>query len=99
VISIEVILIQPFDISAPQLGFGGKLHVVPRLDRGVGAMKQEFGIGLALADTAALSPELEPVMPRRLAFPLPIWLTAHQDLLSSRRIRLVVDVLADKLQR
>ena len=62
-------------------------------------MKQGFGIGVALADTAALSPELEPVLPARLTFPIPIWLTAHQELLTSRRIRLVFDFLADKLQR
>ena len=40
-------------------------------------------------------PEFQPVLTEIDTFTLPIWLVAHRELQTSRRIRLVFDLLAD----
>lgn len=42
-------------------------------------------------------PELEVVYPQFEPVPVPIWLVTHRELHTSRRIRLVFDLLADAL--
>ncbi len=55
------------------------------------------GIGVVLVPLARRLPALVPVLPM-LALPvLPVWLTAHQVLRSSRRLQRVFDGLADGL--
>ncbi len=48
---------------------------------------------------AAKFPEFKPVLTEVEPFKLPIWLVAHRELQTSRRIRLVFDLLADGLSR
>jgi DNA-binding transcriptional LysR family regulator len=48
---------------------------------------------------AARFPEFEPILPEIDPFSIPIWLVAHRELQTSRRIRLVFDLLADCLSR
>jgi DNA-binding transcriptional LysR family regulator len=48
---------------------------------------------------AAKSPEFEPILTEIDPFSIPIWLVAHRELQTSRRIRLVFDLLADCLSR
>jgi len=64
----------------------------------VGLQLVKLGLGYTVltADLAALNPELEKVLPDGLeSIPVPIWLTTHRELHSSRRIRLVFDFLAE----
>ncbi|MFL6674352.1 MAG: LysR family transcriptional regulator [Massilia sp.] len=52
------------------------------------------GICFAPCIVAARWPEMQMVMPASLVPSLPLWLTAHRELRSSRRIKLVFDALA-----
>jgi DNA-binding transcriptional LysR family regulator len=60
-------------------------------------VKQGLGFGVMMKDIAALTPEVECVLPKLESFPVPIWLATHRELHTSRRIRLVFDFLADAL--
>ncbi len=59
------------------------------------------GMGVVImADEVAESvPGMERVLPDMAPFTFPIWLTAHRELHSSRRIRLVFDLLAEFLSQ
>lgn len=62
------------------------------------AVRAGVGIGLVMQPLARRLPELVPVL-ADLALPvLPVWLTAHRELRSSRRLRAVFDALAEGLQ-
>lgn len=57
-----------------------------------------LGITPLTHDIASLYPELEIVLPDQLkSLDVPIWLVTHQELKTSRRIRLVFDLLAEEL--
>ena len=61
-------------------------------------VKQGVGISLLLdKETAALTPGLELVLPELDPIPVPIWLVTHRELHTSRRIRLVFDLLSEAL--
>lgn len=60
-------------------------------------VRQGLGIGVLLKGTAKLFPELVPVLPEEVSFPVPFWLVTHRELYTSRRIRLVYDLLAEAL--
>ncbi|WP_282609090.1 LysR family transcriptional regulator [Pelagibius sp. Alg239-R121] len=59
--------------------------------------KQGLGIGIMAEEIAALTPGIERVLPDLPPFLFPIWLTTHRELHSSRRIRLVFDLLDEVL--
>ena len=54
------------------------------------------GLGIAIMgdDIAATCPDMEPVLPDLVSVRYPVWLTTHRELHTSRRIRLVFDLLA-----
>lgn len=60
-------------------------------------VKQGLGIGVTARKVAAATPGIEPVLPGLDPFPVPVWLAAHRELHTSRRIRLVFDVLVEAL--
>lgn len=57
------------------------------------------GLGvIIMSDRVARdAPEMEPLLPEMEAFLFPVWLTAHRELHTSRRIRLVFDLLTEFL--
>jgi DNA-binding transcriptional LysR family regulator len=59
--------------------------------------KQGLGVGVMTREIAELAPEVEMALPGLAPIPVPIWLTTHRELHSSRRIRLVYDLLAQAL--
>lgn len=61
--------------------------------------QNDLGIIVMSDDAAANTPGMERVLPDMEAMVFPIWLTAHRELHTSRRIRLVYDHLADFLAR
>jgi DNA-binding transcriptional LysR family regulator len=61
-------------------------------------VKQGLGIGVMMHELAELTPEVEQVLPEIDPIPVPIWLTTHRELHTSRRIRLVYDLLAQALE-
>jgi DNA-binding transcriptional LysR family regulator len=58
-------------------------------------VKHGLGIGVLGREIAALTPGIEPVLPELDPIPVPIWLVTHRELHTSRRIRLVFDLLAE----
>jgi DNA-binding transcriptional LysR family regulator len=62
-------------------------------------IRHGLGIGILTEDFAALSPDLERVLPGLPAIEVPVWLVTHRELHTSRRIRLVFDLLAQELGR
>jgi DNA-binding transcriptional LysR family regulator len=60
-------------------------------------IRQGLGIGVMFREVAANAPGVEPVLPELAPFEVPIWLAVHRELHTSRRIRLVFDLLAEML--
>lgn len=62
-------------------------------------VKQGLAIGIMMEEIAALTPSVEKILPEFRPIPVPIWLTTHRELRTSRKIRLVYDFLADEIGR
>ncbi len=60
-------------------------------------VQQGLGISMLPRDIADPLPDLEAILPDSIAYEIPVWLTTHRELHSSRRIRLVYDFLAESL--
>jgi DNA-binding transcriptional LysR family regulator len=59
--------------------------------------KQGLGICIVLDEVGDAEPRLRRVLPDLAPLPVPLWLTAHRELHTSRRIRVVCDLLAEEL--
>jgi DNA-binding transcriptional LysR family regulator len=67
-------------------------------DNGVVAgelIREGFGIGVMPKEFAGLLLGVEPILTDLVSLPLPFWLVTHRELLTSRRIRVVYDLLAE----
>ncbi len=82
-----------FDVDRRFFGFRCD-HQVVNLE----AVRQGLGIGIVMAPLARRMPELVPVLADLTLPVLPVWLTAHAALRSSRRQKVVFDFLADGLK-
>jgi DNA-binding transcriptional LysR family regulator len=60
-------------------------------------VKQGFGIMIMADEVAALTPGIERILPQMEPVEFPIWLVTHRELHTSRRIRLVFDLLAEAM--
>ncbi|MEZ5777269.1 MAG: LysR family transcriptional regulator [Paracoccaceae bacterium] len=58
-------------------------------------VRQGFGIAPMMDDLADTTPGIERILPDLAPVTFPIWLTTHRELHTSRRIRLVFDLLAE----
>jgi len=63
------------------------------------ALRAGIGIGGCQHAIARRDPALVPVLPRVFAFRLEMWLAMHEDLRTTRRVRLVFDHLVPALER
>ncbi len=61
--------------------------------------KQGVGICFVMDEVGDAEPAVRRVLPDFPPIPVPIWLTAHRELATSRRIRVVFDLLAEGLAR
>lgn len=61
------------------------------------AVRAGFGIGVCQVALARREPKLTRLFPKEFAFPLETWVTMHQDLRGSARMRAAFDFLADAL--
>jgi DNA-binding transcriptional LysR family regulator len=59
--------------------------------------KHGLGICIVMDEVGDAEPRVRRVLPDLGPFPVPIWLTAHRELRTSRRIRIVFDLLAEEL--
>jgi DNA-binding transcriptional LysR family regulator len=60
-------------------------------------VRQGLGVGVIDVRIGDADQSVSRVAPMVPDLPFPIWLTAHRDILSNRRLRLVYDFLADAL--
>ncbi|MEO0486857.1 MAG: LysR family transcriptional regulator [Pseudomonadota bacterium] len=58
-------------------------------------VKQGFGISVLDSALIARTPGLRPLLADKLEFDFPVWLTTHKELHTSRKIRLVFDLMAE----
>jgi DNA-binding transcriptional LysR family regulator len=63
------------------------------------AVRAGLGVGFIADYLAARDPQVVPLLPMLKIPPLPIWLTVHREIRSSRRIRAVYDFLARAVPR
>lgn len=62
-------------------------------------VRQGLGIGIMLEAVARLTPGVVRLVPDHAGIPVPVWLVSHRDLHTSRRVRIVFDVIAEVLLR
>ena len=60
-------------------------------------VKKGLGIGIMPADIGDAEPLVQPVLEGFKLLTFPMWLTAHSELKTSRRVRMVFDLLATEL--
>ena len=60
-------------------------------------IRQGLGIGVMFRNVAEGAAGVESILPELTPFDVPIWLAVHRELHTSRRIRLVFDLLAEAL--
>lgn len=60
--------------------------------------RNDLGIAIMSDDVASLFPDIECLLPMMKPVTFPTWLTTHRELHTSRRIRLVFDLLAEFFQ-
>ena len=60
-------------------------------------VKQGLGIGIMPEDIGDAEPLVQQVLPELDPIVFPIWLTTHRELNTSRRVRMVFDLLASEL--
>lgn len=60
-------------------------------------VKQGLGIGVIIDEVGDAEPLVERVLPSLPPIPVPTWLVAHREVQTSRRVRLVFDLLAEQL--
>lgn len=60
---------------------------------------QGLGIGFLTRDIEHLDPRVKPILPDQLILPIPVWLVTHRELHTSKRIRIVYDILAEQLPK
>lgn len=58
-------------------------------------VRQGVGLAVMFREIAELTPDVEAVLPEVVAIEFPLWLVAHRELYTSKRMRLVFDFLAD----
>lgn len=61
-------------------------------------VKQGVGVGVMLSQVADAEPGVQQAAPWLPAFEIEVWLVAHRELNTSRRVRLVFDFLAKELE-
>ncbi len=62
-------------------------------------VKLGLGIGVMSADIGDAEPEVVRVLPDADAIMVPVWLVTHREVHTSRRVRLVFDLMAEELAR
>ncbi len=62
-------------------------------------VSEGLGIGILTRDIGLSNANLKPILPDLISFPVPVWLVTHRELHTSKRIRIVYDILADELAK
>lgn len=62
-------------------------------------VRRGLGVGMMLTEIADRVPGMVRLLPQLPATPVPVWLVAHRELRTSRRVRLVYEAIASALTR
>ncbi|MEL8056497.1 MAG: LysR family transcriptional regulator [Pseudomonadota bacterium] len=62
-------------------------------------IKAGLGVGFLTRDIELTESGLKPILREEFSFPIPIWLVTHRELHTSRRIRIVYDILSEELPK
>lgn len=62
-------------------------------------VRRGLGVGMMLAEVGSRTPGVVRLLPQLQGLTVPVWLVSHRELRTSRRVRLVFDILQDELQR
>ncbi|MFN3212793.1 MAG: LysR family transcriptional regulator [Henriciella sp.] len=60
---------------------------------------QGLGVSILANDIETYSDNVRPLFPDQLSIPIPVWLVTHRELHTSKRIRIVYDMLATELPK
>lgn len=58
-----------------------------------------LGISVLTKDIERQAPNVRPILPNQFTIPIPVWLVTHRELHTSKRIRVVYDILAEELSK
>ncbi|MEL7041024.1 MAG: LysR family transcriptional regulator [Pseudomonadota bacterium] len=62
-------------------------------------VREGLGVTILPKDIEAFSEQIRPLFPDQLSIPIPFWLVTHRELHTSKRIRIVYDMLAAELPK
>ena len=62
-------------------------------------VRQGLGVSILTKDIEAYADTIQPIFPDQVSIPIPVWLVTHRELHTSKRIRLVYDILAAELPK
>ncbi|MEO1305453.1 MAG: LysR family transcriptional regulator [Pseudomonadota bacterium] len=62
-------------------------------------VRQGLGVGILTKDVERVSNTIRPILPGQFEIPIPVWLVTHRELHTSKRIRVVYDILAEELPK
>ena len=62
-------------------------------------VRRGLGVGAMLREIAERTPDIIRLLPDLPGTPVPVWLVSHRELRTSRRVRLVFDILAEEFGR
>jgi DNA-binding transcriptional LysR family regulator len=104
--AVDLMGIEPVEQFAAHLSKAGipvlaeRIRVVSENSVVLWQMVQRgLGIGVMLREVAERTPGVTRLLPGQPATPVPVWLVSHRELRTSRRVRLVFEILADELRR
>lgn len=58
-----------------------------------------LGVSILVEDIESYSETIVPILPEAFSIPIPVWLVTHRELHTSKRIRVVYDILAEELPK
>jgi len=58
-----------------------------------------LGVSILAKDAEAYADNIVPILPDKFHIPIPVWLVTHRELHTSKRIRVVYDILAEEIPK
>jgi DNA-binding transcriptional LysR family regulator len=62
-------------------------------------VRQGLGVSILTRDVETYSDTIVPLFETEFHIPIPVWLVTHRELHTSKRIRIVYDILAEELSK
>lgn len=62
-------------------------------------VRHDLGVSILTKDVESYADEIVKVLPDAFSIPIPVWLVTHRELHTSKRIRVVYDILAEELPK